>query len=205
MELLGTDCNTVVLQSSALWVTSNTITAAEAARTRGRAITFQQTVCKANQYFRIPPPLAAERNSVTHTQDRFLPFPVTVLSSECDLWADFSLRACAIAQTVARQHNLLIMGVAAFTYKDAVEGAVIKQRRLVQLQSVRLVTARLQDLIAGARTEREQLSARDAVRRRRREAQQARVDEPPMPLPTHLIAFYGAARAVPWFARARSE
>lgn len=77
----------------------------------------------------------------------------------------------------------------AFTYKDAVEGAVIKQRRLVQLQTVGLVTARLQDLIAGARTEGEQLSQPHAVRRRRHEAQQARVDEPPMPLPTHLIKF----------------
>lgn len=79
--------------------------------------------------------------------------------------------------------------VAALTYKDAVEGSVIKQRRLVQFQSVRLVTARLQDLIAGARTEREQLSHRNAVRRRHHNAQNARADEPSLPLPTHLIAF----------------
>lgn len=79
--------------------------------------------------------------------------------------------------------------VGALTYKDVVEGAVIKQRRLVQLQSVRLVTARLQDLITGARAEREQLSHHNAVRRRRHKAQKARADEPSMPQPTHLIAF----------------
>lgn len=64
--------------------------------------------------------------------------------------------------------------MAVLTYKDAVEGAVIKQRRLVQLQSVRLVTARLQDLIADTRTEREQLSHRSAVRWRHHKAEKAR-------------------------------
>lgn len=108
--------------------------------------------------------------------------------------AGLDVRNCA--KSVIQQHNLLMKvterarsEVAALTYKDAVEGSVIKQRWLVQLQSVRLVSARLQDLIAGARTVGEELSHRNAVRRRHHEAQKARADEPPLPLATHLIAF----------------
>lgn len=84
------------------------------------------------------------------------------------------------------------------TYKDAVEGAIIKQHRLLQLQLVRLVIPRRQNLIPGARTERKQLFPRNAVRRGH-QAQETRADEPPFLLPTHLIAFSGAAEQSPRF------
>lgn len=70
------------------------------------------------------------------------------------------------------------------TYIDAVESAIVEEHGLVQVQFVALVIPRSQDLVSCARTVREKLLSRHALRQRN-ESEKSGTDEPSALLPAH--------------------